>query len=142
MGWSYIIILGWFLLFEGRFYYLLPIYPMLLAAGAVFLEPRLQHTPAWKYTTLIALLTIGLALMPIALPLMPSNRSAYVTPLGNIVALLYLPCHKKTKKPAPTQVGEGEGRGTTSHWQSFAAVPSAGTHGFPCAISGAPAAAY
>lgn len=71
LGWSYIIILSWFLLFEGRFYYLLPIYPMLLAAGAVFLEPRLQHYPAWKYSTLIALIVSGIVLMPISLPILP-----------------------------------------------------------------------
>lgn len=71
LGCSYIIILGWFLLFEGRYYYLLPIYPMLLAAGAVFLEQKLQRFPAWKYTTLIALFVGGLLLLPIALPILP-----------------------------------------------------------------------
>jgi hypothetical protein len=71
LGWSYIIVLGWFLVFEGRFYYLLPIYPMLLAAGAVFLEPRLHHYPAWKYTTFIAPIASGLVLLPIALPILP-----------------------------------------------------------------------
>ncbi|PSB26192.1 glycosyltransferase family 39 protein [Stenomitos frigidus] len=73
LGWSYIIILGWFLFFEGRFYYLLPIYPMLLAAGAVFLEPKLQQFPTWKYITLLALLMSGLVLLPIGLPILPLN---------------------------------------------------------------------
>lgn len=71
LGYAYIIILGWLLLFEGRFYYLLPIYPMLLAAGSVFLEPKFQHYPAWKYTSLIALIASGLVLLPIGLPILP-----------------------------------------------------------------------
>lgn len=71
LGWSYIIIVGWFLLFEGRFYYLLPIYPMLLAAGVVFLEPKLQRYLTWKYTTLLALIATGLVLLPLALPILP-----------------------------------------------------------------------
>jgi 4-amino-4-deoxy-L-arabinose transferase-like glycosyltransferase len=71
LGWSYVIILGWFLLFEGRFYYLLPIYPMLLAAGAVFLEPKLQQSWAWKSITLSALVASGLVMLPIGLPILP-----------------------------------------------------------------------
>lgn len=73
LGWSYIILLGWFLLFEGRFYYLLPIYPILFAPGAVFLEPKLRQVSAWKYTTLVALFASGIVLLPIALPVLPIN---------------------------------------------------------------------
>ncbi|MEB3210767.1 MAG: glycosyltransferase family 39 protein [Leptolyngbyaceae bacterium] len=71
LGWAYIITLGWFLFFEGRFYYLLPIYPMLLAAGAVFLEPTLQRYLVWKYTTLFVLLASGVILVPVSLPILP-----------------------------------------------------------------------
>lgn len=73
LGWSYIIILGWFLLFEGRFYYLLPIYPILLAPGAVFLEPKLQHSPIWKYVTLTVLFVSGMVMLPVSLPILPLN---------------------------------------------------------------------
>ncbi|PSB47108.1 hypothetical protein [Chroococcidiopsis sp. SAG 2025] len=37
-GWTYIVILGLFLFFEARYYYLFPIYPLFLGAGAIVFE--------------------------------------------------------------------------------------------------------
>lgn len=73
LGWCYFILLGWFFFFEARYYYSLPIYPMLIAAGAVFWEPKLQLFPIWKYITLGAIFFSGLLFMPTMLPILPMN---------------------------------------------------------------------
>ncbi len=70
LGWSYLIVVGCFILFKGRFYYLFPIYPILFAAGAVFLEPELQR-PAWKYASFALLIGSGLVFLPVGLPVLP-----------------------------------------------------------------------
>src|SRR5438876_400892 len=43
LGWSYVVCYSVFFVLHGKNYYLAPIYPMLLAAGAVVLEPALAH---------------------------------------------------------------------------------------------------
>lgn len=70
-GWTFIVILGLFLLFEARYYYLLPIYPLFLAAGAIVVEQRFQHRNLLKSTFLALLVSAGLFLAPIGLPILP-----------------------------------------------------------------------
>ncbi len=69
-GWTFIIILGLFLFFEARYYYLLPIYPMFLAAGAIVFE-QFHHHRHLKYTLLCLLITGGVILAPSVLPILP-----------------------------------------------------------------------
>lgn len=73
LGWAYLLTLGALLLTRGRFYYLLPIYPMLFAAGAVRIETWLAR-PGWiwvrrAYVGLVAI--TGALLAPIAMPMLP-----------------------------------------------------------------------
>jgi Dolichyl-phosphate-mannose-protein mannosyltransferase len=80
LGWSYLVTYTTLFLLHGKNYYLAPIYPMLLAAGAVALEhwldrhgldrsesaaPRLQWL---KPTIVIVLVASGIHLMPIVVP--------------------------------------------------------------------------
>jgi Dolichyl-phosphate-mannose-protein mannosyltransferase len=73
LGWAYLLALGTLLLTAGRFYYLLPAYPMLFAAGAVAIEGWLGR-PRWGWArpAYVALLGVtGILLAPIAMPILP-----------------------------------------------------------------------
>jgi hypothetical protein len=73
LGWAYLVALGALLAMNGRFYYLLPAYPMLLAAGAVVLEKQFQR-PRWGWArrTYVGLLAVtGALFAPIAMPMLP-----------------------------------------------------------------------
>lgn len=75
LGWAYLVTYAVLFALHGKNYYLLPIYPMLLAAGAVILEvaldrpeqgrPRLQWV---KPAVAIVLLASGIHLAPIVIP--------------------------------------------------------------------------
>ncbi len=75
LGWSYLVSYTAFFLLHGKNYYLAPIYPMLLAAGAVVIEnsldrpesgaPRLQWL---KPAMVIILLANGIYLAPVVVP--------------------------------------------------------------------------
>jgi len=73
LGWAYLLALGTLLMMNGRFYYLLPAYPMLFAAGAVAIEGWLDR-PRWGWVrpAYVALLAVtGVLLAPIAMPVLP-----------------------------------------------------------------------
>lgn len=89
LGWSYVVSYTTFFVLHGKNYYLTPIYPMLLAAGAVVLEfwldrpetakPRLQWL---KATVVITLLASGIHLAPIVIPVFsPEHFLAYTKTL-------------------------------------------------------------
>ena len=89
LGWSYLICFTLFVVLKGKNYYLAPIYPMLLAAGAVMVEVALRGRPseqsshliikpAWPWraapTTIIVTLLVGGALLaPLVVPILPVN---------------------------------------------------------------------
>ncbi|MBZ5680560.1 MAG: glycosyltransferase family 39 protein [Acidobacteriia bacterium] len=85
LGWSYLVCYTVFFVLHGKNYYLAPIYPMLLAAGAVVLEPALDHPRrAWlKPAIAIVLLASGAHLTPIVVPVL--------SPDGFIAYMKYLP---------------------------------------------------
>jgi len=89
LGWSYVISYTCFFLLHGKNYYLAPIYPMLLAAGAAMIErqldrpetaqPRLQWL---KPTLVIVFLASGIHLAPIVVPVFsPEHFLAYTKTL-------------------------------------------------------------
>jgi 4-amino-4-deoxy-L-arabinose transferase-like glycosyltransferase len=76
LGWSYLICLAAFIVLHGKNYYLAPIYPMLLAAGAVIIElaidrPRLSWM---KYAIIALLLAGGARLAPVVVPVLSPDR--------------------------------------------------------------------
>lgn len=81
LGWCYLVCYTMLFLLHGKSYYLAPIYPMLLAAGAVVLEaaldrptieqPRLQWL---KPTIAIVLLASGVHLVPLVVPVFSPER--------------------------------------------------------------------
>jgi hypothetical protein len=76
LGWSYLICYSVFFGLHGKVYYLAPIYPMLLDAGAVVIESALQRPRlVWlKPAVVIVLLANGLWLAPIVIPVFSPDR--------------------------------------------------------------------
>lgn len=84
MGWMYVAPLVFFMVLRGRDYYLAPAYPMLYAAGAVWVERESQKEEkwnsrrakiaAWLRRWLAALLVVDAVVAGcVALPIMPVN---------------------------------------------------------------------
>src|SRR6202162_4276792 len=76
LGWSYLVAYTVFFVLHGKNYYLAPIYPMLLAAGAVVIEAyfeRLQRS--WlKPALVIVLLASGAHLAPVTVPVLSPDH--------------------------------------------------------------------
>jgi hypothetical protein len=83
LGWSYVVCFTVFFLLHGKNYYLAPVYPMLLAAGAVVFDSALgEATPprlAWLRRALpIALLVSSVHIAPVVIPVLsPDGFLAY-----------------------------------------------------------------
>jgi len=84
LGWSYLVCYAVFFVLHGKIYYLAPIYPMLLAAGAVVIEAAIER-PRWawlKPTIAVVLLASGAYFAPIVIPVFsPENFLAYARTL-------------------------------------------------------------
>ncbi|MGI8890180.1 MAG: glycosyltransferase family 39 protein [Chthoniobacterales bacterium] len=82
LGWMFVVPLALFLVTRGRFYYLTPAYPMLLAAGTVRWENWLTQTAPgtarWGSAATWLALTLGAAFSAIILmPLAPVNSAGW-----------------------------------------------------------------
>ncbi len=75
LGWSYLVCYTVLFLLHGKNYYLAPIYPMLLAAGAVVIEAVLTSPRrAWiKPVIALIILGSGIHLLPIAVPVLSND---------------------------------------------------------------------
>jgi hypothetical protein len=76
LGWSYLVCYSVFFVLHGKNYYLAPIYPMLLAAGAGVIESVLDRPRrAWlKSAIVIILLASGVHLAPIVIPVFSPDK--------------------------------------------------------------------
>jgi hypothetical protein len=80
LGWSYLVCYSVFFILHGKNYYLAPIYPMLLAAGAVVIESVLDRPRrVWvKPAIVIILVASGVHLAPVVIPVLsPEEFLAY-----------------------------------------------------------------
>jgi hypothetical protein len=73
LGWSYLVCYTAFFTLHGKNYYLAPVYPMLLAAGAVVIE-RAIHFRWLKPAIIAVLLANGAYLAPLVVPILPPAR--------------------------------------------------------------------
>ena len=74
LGWAYLIVLAIFIALHGKTYYVLPAYPMLMAAGGVAFERWLQSTcfsRQIKFAYPALLIVGGLITAPFGVPLLP-----------------------------------------------------------------------
>jgi hypothetical protein len=75
LGWAYLVIIGIFILLNGKTYYPLPFYPVLMAAGGVglerFTETRLGAGRKLRMAFTCLLILGGLATVPFGVPMLP-----------------------------------------------------------------------
>ena len=81
LGWCYLVCYGTLFALHGKHYYLGPVYPMLLAAGAVVIEAAIdgrEHAPRrlqrLKPIVVIVLLVSGAYLAPVVVPVFSPER--------------------------------------------------------------------
>ncbi|MBZ5495217.1 MAG: glycosyltransferase family 39 protein [Acidobacteriia bacterium] len=85
LGWAYPIALATLLILQAKVYYLMPVYPMLLAGGAVVIEEWLARPHlTWVRPAYVALLAFSGALIaPAYLPILPPETYLrYTNALG------------------------------------------------------------
>lgn len=89
LGWTFIVLAVALFVMKGKNYYLAPIYPMLFAAGATWLDEGLARWRAtagraWPKAAIAGLVLVtGAATAPLALPILPPERFvAYEEALG------------------------------------------------------------
>jgi hypothetical protein len=86
LGWTFLVVLTTFIAMKAKNYYVVPIYPMLFAAGAIGLERITQGRRAgtWARSIYVALvIAVGALLMPFSVPLLsPENYLRYQKALG------------------------------------------------------------
>jgi len=76
LGWAYLISLATFIVLHGKNYYLAPIYPILLAAGAVLFEHAVDR-PSLRWAKPVAIILIlagGAWLAPLVMPVLPVDK--------------------------------------------------------------------
>jgi hypothetical protein len=81
LGWAYLVCYAVLFSLHGKNYYLAPVYPMLLAAGAVVTESFVElPSRAWlKPVIVVLLLAAGAYLAPIVIPMLsPDHFLAYM----------------------------------------------------------------
>jgi hypothetical protein len=76
LGWAYLAALAVFIILKGKNYYLAPIYPMLIGAGAILIESAIERSrQRWLRPTLVAILLFGGAsLLPLVVPILPIEQ--------------------------------------------------------------------
>lgn len=81
LGVAYLTVLAELLVLHGKIYYLAPAYPMLLAAGSVWIEKAIvPRTGTWLKPALIApLVTSGILAAPLAMPILPVKAAVAYT---------------------------------------------------------------
>ncbi|HEY2392651.1 MAG TPA: glycosyltransferase family 39 protein [Candidatus Angelobacter sp.] len=86
LGWTFLVVLTTFIAMKAKNYYVVPIYPMLFAAGAIGLERITQGRRAgiWARTIYVGLvIAVGALLAPFSVPVLsPENYLRYQKTLG------------------------------------------------------------
>ncbi len=85
LGWMAVVFLLVYMFQNSKFYYVLPVFPLLLASGAVAVEIfSIRHKISWPRRALISAVVIsGSMLMPLAVPLLPIEQFvSYAKTLG------------------------------------------------------------
>ncbi|MEJ2618348.1 MAG: hypothetical protein P8Z35_25560 [Ignavibacteriaceae bacterium] len=76
LGWTAVIFILIYMLQNSKFYYVVPIFPLLLSAGSVAVERFLIrfHTGVPKLAVIAILIISGSVLMPLAVPILPVDQ--------------------------------------------------------------------
>jgi Dolichyl-phosphate-mannose-protein mannosyltransferase len=72
LGWTFAVTLTAFIVLKAKYYYVVPIYPMLLASGAIGFERVTNNRLRWSRAVYAGLVIIsGALLAPMSLPILP-----------------------------------------------------------------------
>jgi hypothetical protein len=86
LGWTFLVVLAAFIAMKAKNYYVVPIYPMLFAAGAIGLERITQGRSigTWSRSIYVGLvIALGALLLPMSVPVLsPENYIRYQKALG------------------------------------------------------------
>jgi len=76
LGWCYVVCLVMFVALKGKNYYLGPIYPMLIAAGAVIIESLIERMRQFwlRPAMIVVLLVAGASLAPLVVPVLSVDQ--------------------------------------------------------------------
>ncbi|MDQ2679591.1 MAG: glycosyltransferase family 39 protein [Candidatus Eremiobacteraeota bacterium] len=86
LGYAYAVLIVEMLLFHGKHYYPAAVYPILMAAGAVWIEAWTQRVRPVRIAVLAYTLALGPLFIPFALPMLPEPLFiAYQSRLGNLL---------------------------------------------------------
>lgn len=90
LGWTYLIVLGTFMFLNGKTYYPLPVYPLLMAAGGVAWEEVAQARARLSLRVPLptAVVLGGLIALPFGVPVLPIDtfvRYSAALPYSNLV---------------------------------------------------------
>jgi hypothetical protein len=86
LGWAFVVVLSAFIALKGKNYYVAPVYPMLLAAGAVGLErlgPSRRMATAGRIAYVTLVVAVSAALAPYFVPILsPETYVRYQSAIG------------------------------------------------------------
>jgi hypothetical protein len=85
LGYSFVALIALMMIFHGKHYYPADVYPIPIAAGAAALEAWTAGATGWRWVFSCAVILVGLAQLPLALPVLPERDFlAYYAELGRI----------------------------------------------------------
>ncbi|HLJ44813.1 MAG TPA: glycosyltransferase family 39 protein [Bryobacteraceae bacterium] len=99
LGWCYLFCYTVFFALHGKSYYLAPVYPILLSAGAVVTESRLSHRRVLRVVILSALVITGTYFAPIVVPVL--SPDAFLEYAKHLPAKLPVSEHSFTRAALP-----------------------------------------
>jgi len=84
LGWCYLAAFAVFVILKGKNYYLGPIYPVYLAAGAIVIESYIARSrQVWlKHALIILILSGGAWLAPVVMPVLPVEQ--FISYMGKL----------------------------------------------------------
>ena len=84
LGWTFVVILGGFIVLKGKNYYVAPVYPMMFAAGATGFEGLTRQRWTWTRSVYAALVILaGAVFTPYSVPILsPENFIRYQKAIG------------------------------------------------------------
>jgi hypothetical protein len=106
-GWAYLFVILLLLYFQGKNYYSLGVYPVLLAFGAIHLERfAARHSSAWKFIFIMIPFALGIILVPLYLPVFKPEKLAAYYKAKHIEKTGFLKWEDLQNHPLPQDFGD------------------------------------
>jgi 4-amino-4-deoxy-L-arabinose transferase-like glycosyltransferase len=89
LGYTYIVLIGFMVVLHGKHYHPADVYPCLMAAGGVAIESWTARWKSLRPVVATAVIVLGLAFVPFALPVLPEAQVASYT--NWLFGILHIP---------------------------------------------------